>query len=152
MSDSARGIVVTLQSVFPQCRGFHDYNEQVTDESLQTDFINWVCSILLQASVLCLIIAVTQVFFCTPSEKDIVFRPAIEADYLGSWLREQVLSTFPAHEISLDLVTRDLTPQQLKKYLLTDNANPLEDWQKLEALNHWKLMREILPDVYWETY
>lgn len=91
-------------------------------------------------------------FFCTPSTKELTFRPAVEADYLGSNLREHVLSSFPAHEVNLDVVTRDLEENQFKKYTLTDDKNPLSDWQDLEALHHWKLMREILPDVYWETY
>lgn len=152
MSDSARAIVVTLQKVFPQCRAFHDYNEQISEEKLQNDFINWVCHPVPSSSRLYLITLCAQVFFCTPSDKDIVFRTAVEADYLGSYLRQQVLSTFPAHEIALDIVTRDLQPNELRKFTLTDNVNPLEDWQKQEALHHWKLMREILPDIYWETY
>ncbi|KAJ3552199.1 hypothetical protein NM688_g4274 [Phlebia brevispora] len=133
LSNSGRSIVITLQSVFPQCRAFFDLNEQPTEENLQTGFINYV-------------------FFCTPSTKELVFRPAAEGDYLGSYLRETVLSTLPAHEIDLGVVTRDLEADQLKRYTLTDNRNPLEDWQNLDALLHWKLMREILPDVYWETY
>lgn len=51
--------------------------------------------------------------------------------------------------------------------MLTDANNTLDEWQREEALNHWKrkftvtlrlhgltgaVMREILPDVLWETY
>lgn len=43
LSDSGRAIVVTLQRVFPQCRAFHDYNEQFSDEKLEKEFLNYVC-------------------------------------------------------------------------------------------------------------
>ena len=26
------------------------------------------------------------------------------------------------------------------------------DWQQKEAIGHWKIMRSVLPDVFWETY
>lgn len=97
-------------------------------------------------------IGISQVFFCTPSTEDLAFRPSVEADYLGSYLREVVLSTLPAHEVDLDIVTRDLDPEAIKKYTLNDVHNRLEDWQTEEALHHWNLMREVLPDLYWETY
>ena len=80
------------------------------------------------------------------------FRPAVTEDYLQSYLRENVLSTIAAREVDLAALTKDMEAKDMRKYTLTDNNNPLVDWQDLEALDHWKLMREILPDVYWETY
>ena len=91
-------------------------------------------------------------FFCTSSTKDLTFCRAVEAEYLGSYLRENVLSSHPAHEIDLSIVARDLDDSQFRKYTLTDDSSKLDDWQDKEALHHWKLMREVLPDVYWETY
>ncbi len=91
-------------------------------------------------------------FFCTPSAKPLTFRAATESDYLNSYLRERVLSTLPEHEINLNLVIGDPNENDHRKYVLTDERNPLGNWQAQEALHHWKLMREVLPDVYWETY
>ena len=96
--------------------------------------------------------AITQIFFCTPSTTDLNFRPSVGSDYLGSYLREAVLSALPAHEVDLAIVTRDVTESDLRRYTLTDAKNPLEDWQDKEAMHHWKVMREVLPDVHWETY
>ena len=80
------------------------------------------------------------------------FRTATKADYLGSYLREEVLSSLPAHEINLEIVTRGFAEDSYRKYTLTDDRNPLDDWQDSEALDHWKLMRKVLPAVHWETY
>ena len=63
-----------------------------------------------------------------------------------------MLSSFPAHEIDINIITRGIEENKLKSYILTDEKNKLEDWQDYEALHHWKLMRDILPDIYWETY
>jgi hypothetical protein len=80
------------------------------------------------------------------------FRPAVEADYLESALRERVLSTLPHREFKLELITQELEPSGIKRLTLTDMHNPLVEWQEEEAIHHWKLMREVLPAVYWETY
>jgi len=39
-----------------------------------------------------------------------------------------------------------------ENFVLTDMNNTLNKWQSEEALDHWKIMREVLPDVVWETY
>lgn len=79
----------------------------------------------------------------------------MDTDFLGSYLRSRVLPTMPEREVTGDLITEglDLDDKDVKrKYVLDDERNPLIEWQDLEALHHWKLMREVLPDVYWETY
>ncbi|KAI0346833.1 hypothetical protein BDW22DRAFT_1351114 [Trametopsis cervina] len=130
-SDSLKSVVVTLKSVFAQCRAFHDSMEGHSQEKLQEDFINWV-------------------FFCSHSTQPMTFRKANEGDFLQSILRETVLSTISQREVDLDTLVTDAG--DLKRYTLTDLRNPLVEWQDEEALHHWKLMREVLPDVYWETY
>ncbi|KAI0796915.1 S-adenosyl-L-methionine-dependent methyltransferase [Abortiporus biennis] len=132
-SESSRAIVLTLTKVFGQCRAFHDSMEELSEEKLSNEFINWV-------------------FFCTPSDNPIAFRPAIDSDYLNSFLRERVLSTFQNREVPLAKITGDVEEKDKQKYILTDDNNPLVEWQQKDALHHWKLMREVLPDVYWETY
>lgn len=76
----------------------------------------------------------------------------MEADFLQSFLREKVLSTISEREVDLDAITKDLDETATKRYILTDEKNPLVEWQDLEALHHWKVMRDVLPDIYWETY
>lgn len=93
-----------------------------------------------------------QVFFCTKSSEPITLRPSVEADYLQSFLREKVLSTITQREFDLNVITRDLEEKDLRRLTLTDEHNPLMDWQEAEAVHHWKLMRDVLPPVYWETY
>lgn len=76
----------------------------------------------------------------------------MENDFLQSYLREKVLSTISTREADLDNIIKDMEEKDIRRYTLTDDKNPLEEWQDLEALGHWKLMRDVLPDVYWETY
>ncbi|TCD69885.1 hypothetical protein EIP91_005962 [Steccherinum ochraceum] len=132
-SDSSRAIVLTLNKVFGRCRAFHDSMETLSQNQLNNDFINWV-------------------FFCTPSTDPINFRPPVEADLLNSYLRDRVLTTLPEREIDLNRITGHVAESDLEKYILTDMRNPLVDWQRTDALHHWKVMREVLPDVFWEAY
>ncbi|CAL1701230.1 unnamed protein product [Somion occarium] len=132
-SSSSRAIVTTLKKAFGQCRAFHDSMEPLTEEQLRTEFVNWV-------------------FFCTHSSKPLRFRPPKEEDYLTSYLRERVLSTLPEHEVAFDMIMGDTNVVDESKYVLTDSNNPLIGWQQVDALHHWVLMRQVLPDVFWETY
>lgn len=81
-------------------------------------------------------------------------RPAVEADYLHSYLRSRILSTIEERQVSGDLIVEgmELDENTKRKYVLNDEKNKLVDWQDHDALHHWKLMREVLPNVYWETY
>ncbi|KAI0082391.1 hypothetical protein K474DRAFT_1611352 [Panus rudis PR-1116 ss-1] len=132
-SDSSIAIVITLQQVFTQCRVFHDSLEPLSEEQLQSDFVNWV-------------------FFCTPSSNPLEFRSPTDADFLASFLRERMLSTLLDREIPIARVANNLSESDIPKYVLKDDANPLVDWQQREALHHWGVMREVLPDIHWETY
>ena len=46
----------------------------------------------------------------------------------------------------------DLALEKRERLILKDAANPLGEWQQKEAIHHWKIMRDVLPDVFWETY
>lgn len=84
-----------------------------------------------------------QVFFCTPSKQPLTFRPAEDADYLNSHLRRHVLSTLPRREVNLAHVLGDVplvSESDKDAWVLTDAKNPLGDWQKEEAMKHWKGM------------
>lgn len=91
------------------------------------------------------LIYLMQVFFCTPSPKTLTFRAAEESDYLGSYLREHVLSDLPKREVDLKYVTGDMSAVAEGKqdqWILTDLRNPLGDWQKDQGMEHWKGLRQ----------
>ncbi|KAF5387657.1 hypothetical protein D9615_000594 [Tricholomella constricta] len=132
-TDSTRMVLQTLEQSFGQCRAFHDLFNEMTEEQYDVDFIN-------------------VVFFCTSSKAPLTFRSSRKSDWLGSPLRRHVLNSLPTREVNLDLIRDPLNVQENSKYLLTDAHNPLGKFQNEQGLHHWKLMREVLPDVHWETY
>ncbi|TFY78516.1 hypothetical protein EWM64_g5497 [Hericium alpestre] len=131
-SDPSKAILLTLQKAFGQCRAFHD-GEGLTPEKLSTEFIN-------------------MVFFCSPSTKPLTFRTPKESDYLGSHLRAHVFDTLAEREVDVKLIRGELDVEDEEKWLLTDGNNKLGAWQKEGALEHWTVMRKILPEAFWTTY
>ena len=91
-------------------------------------------------------------FFCTPSTEPLEFREAVKSDFLGSYLRRHVLADLHNREGDISAVGQGLPEDQRERLILKDAANPLSEWQEKEALHHWKIMRQVLPDVCWETY
>ncbi|KAF9247404.1 hypothetical protein BU15DRAFT_84903 [Melanogaster broomeanus] len=79
-----------------------------------------------------------MVFFCSPSPVPLTFRSSVDADYLHSYLRHHVLSSLDKREMSISQVMGSVVCWT--------------EWQGEEAMEHWKLMRRILPDIVWETY
>ena len=63
-----------------------------------------------------------------------------------------MLANFRKHEVAIDKVAESIPEDKLSKYILTFSNNPLSVWQKTDAVNHWKIMRDVLPDIVWETY
>ncbi|KAJ7167466.1 spermidine synthase [Mycena filopes] len=127
LSDSSRMISQTLTKSFGHCRAFHDSQGELKEEEYETELINLV-------------------FFC--SSRELTFREAGRPDYLDSYLREHVLSTLPSREVPLGLLTGQLED----KFILTDAHNPLGKLQDALGHHHWTLMRQVLPDIFWETY
>ncbi|KAI0036731.1 hypothetical protein K488DRAFT_75740 [Vararia minispora EC-137] len=133
-TEVSRAVFLTLQRSFGQCRVFHDSMKPIPEHEIQGDFRNLV-------------------FFCSPSTKPIIFRQAIQADYLGSHLRANVLAHLDStREVRAEVITGDIRGQEYEKWIIKDAANKLNEWQKPSALEHWKLMRNVLPDVFWTTY
>jgi len=137
-SKSFRAILSTLLHAFGQCRAFYDSMQDLSEEKLKGEFLNIV-------------------FFCTPvtgTAKQITFRPPREADYLGSYLRRHVFQHLLRRELTFDMIlgrsNEDYDPEA--KMLLTDDDNPLSKWQDEDAPHHWQLMKDVLPDIYWETF
>ncbi|KAJ3722496.1 spermidine synthase [Lentinula raphanica] len=136
ISESSRLILRTLERVFGgQCKAFFDSMTSLTEEQLRDDFINIV-------------------FFCSLSPEPLTFRPAYLHDLLGSPLRRHMLGTLHSREINLTLL-RNGDEQDKADGLpdvITDANNPLGKMQEQRAHHHWELMREVLPDVIWETF
>ncbi|KAJ7094525.1 spermidine synthase [Mycena belliarum] len=129
ISESSRMISQTLLKSFGNCRAFHDSQTIIPEEKYETELINLV-------------------FFCSPDTNPLTFRKARRSDYLDSYLREHVLSTLPHREVSFELLTGQLDDT----FILTDTRNPLGKLQNAQGHHHWSLMREVLPDIFWETY
>ncbi|OBZ76102.1 Polyamine aminopropyltransferase [Grifola frondosa] len=111
-TDSARSIIVTLQSVFPQCRAFYD--SLTPAEDIENEFVNWV-------------------LFCSPSSYPLKFRRSESSDYLGSRLRKHVLSNLPEREADLSKVVESISEKEREQYVLLDGKNPLVQWQEKDA-------------------
>ncbi|KAK7061960.1 spermidine synthase [Favolaschia claudopus] len=127
-SDASRLISQTLEASFSVCRVFHDSQGGIKEEEYKTELMNLV-------------------FFCT-LQRQLTFRNARRSDYLDSYLREHILSSLPRRELPLELLTGPLEA----KFILTDSHNPLGKLQNSLGHYHWSLMRQVLPDIFWETY
>jgi len=132
-SDSSKMVLYTLEKSFRQCRAFHDWFGDLSEEKYEVEFVN-------------------MVLFCTQSKVPLTFRSARTPDYLGSPLRRYVLNSLPTREVNLELIRPTLEGRNDITYTLTDAHNPLGKLQDEQGLHHWSLMRKVLPDVHWETY
>ncbi|KAG7449478.1 spermidine synthase [Guyanagaster necrorhizus] len=133
-SEAMRMILYTLSKAFGQCRAFHDVGiADLSEDQYETEYINIV-------------------FFCTMSRSPLTFRNPTSEDFLGSPLRRYILSTLNAREINLNAVKEGITAEEEEKYILTDENNPLGRLQDAQGHYHWTLMRDVLPDIFWETY
>ncbi|KAF5333504.1 hypothetical protein D9611_002580 [Ephemerocybe angulata] len=127
-SEASSLVVNTLLDAFGQCRGFHDMFNEFSRDKYKTEFIN-------------------MVLICTPSSAPLTFRKGRASDYLGSYLRQHVLSSLESREIDLNIIRDDTGA-----HVLTDTNNPLGPLQDKQGGHHWEVMREVLPDFHWETY
>ncbi|KDQ20086.1 hypothetical protein BOTBODRAFT_27508 [Botryobasidium botryosum FD-172 SS1] len=132
VSDASRSILATLLRSFAQCRIFHDGDVDSGEELKPSGFINII-------------------IFCTPSADSFEFRASDESDYLGSYMRQILLSSLPRREIDIKMIRGDESPAD-EKWILSDTHNPLEEWQRASAMEHWKIMRTVLPAHAWEAY
>ncbi|KAK7060415.1 hypothetical protein VNI00_001180 [Paramarasmius palmivorus] len=140
-SEASRHVLRTLDEVFPQCRAFHDLMDAtaLTQDKYWNEFINIV-------------------FFCTPATEPMKFRSPTSADYLGSPLRRHVFTTLMDREVNLGILRESMEKikneegKETKVLSRNEGYNPLGFIQKQQAARHWKLMREVLPDIYWEIF
>ncbi|TFY60680.1 hypothetical protein EVJ58_g4995 [Rhodofomes roseus] len=135
VSPSSRAIIVTLESMFGRCRVFCD---ELDPYEQPQPYHNWLV-------------------LCSKSTDPLILRAPTHADFLGSPQRANVLSSLTRREVDLQAV-RDaveaLEEKKREEYYLTDAkvAGTIARWQEKDALDHWRIMRNVLPDVFWETY
>ena len=141
-SDAARAIWFTLQHSFGGCRVFHDRIEtddekrRVAKEkkSKGEEFNDDGHDAFLN-----------MVFFCSPTGKPLDFRPAVEKDFLGSFLRYYVLGQLMDNEVTEKEVVGNVPQDEVKNWVLTDRDNKLGAYQHQSAIEHWKCACDVLP-------
>lgn len=148
-SKSSQAILYTLELIFGPCRAFYDGSE--LQENAADVFHNWV-SPQVNSFLPLVDKPLLQVLFCSTSSSPLTFRDAVASDYLGSTQRQSILSTLAQREVDLVPIRESISEKDLPLFNLTDGKNALGRWQAEEAVGHWKIMRQVLPDVFWETY
>ena len=138
-SKSSQAVVTTLLKAFGQCRAFHDAPEPIPEHRFYDEFVNIVSSAFC-AGVQVRKLTLWQVFFCSVSRSPLTFRTPIEDDYLHSHLRHFVLSGLDKREIPISRIrnANALSKGAEKALVLTDINNKLDEWQRHDALEHWK--------------
>jgi hypothetical protein len=117
--------VRTIEAVFPSCRMFR---EDAGDEA-NGDFAN-------------------MVIFCKKSsDTPLRFRDPVPADFLDSKFRETYL--VPKHEIDPAIFKGVKGGQSV---LRAKDTGKLYRWQDQGALEHWGIMRKVLPASVWENW
>ncbi|KAH7334831.1 S-adenosyl-L-methionine-dependent methyltransferase [Rhizoctonia solani] len=144
-SDPAHAILNTLLSVFKSCRVFHDKviyepgKEPETGE--HDDFLN-------------------MVYLCGNS-LTLTFRDPVEKDFLGSFLRQHILTTMDSREVAFADIRGNATAPVGKplpniegeaQWILKDGDERLGEWQQATGLEHWAVMRHVMRDEIWEAY
>ncbi|PWY90912.1 S-adenosyl-L-methionine-dependent methyltransferase [Aspergillus heteromorphus CBS 117.55] len=118
--------VRTIQHVFPTCRIFREES----DSDLTTDFTN-------------------MVIFCKKSAATpLSFRKPVPADYMGSKFRENYL--LPKQEVDVSRF-QDI-PKGGRRFLFDREKHLIHKWQDRASLEHWNIMRNVLPDGVWENW
>ncbi|KAI9894725.1 MAG: hypothetical protein M1814_002081 [Vezdaea aestivalis] len=127
MSESARLVMRTIDSVLGPCRVFRE--DEASENVDADDFTNIV-------------------IFCNRGPSPPQFRTPVEADFLGSYSRQTYLA--PRHEVEQNIFRPRPTDRNL--YITQSNVEILRDGQKQSAIGHWKIMRTVLPDFVWQAW
>ncbi|ORY18239.1 S-adenosyl-L-methionine-dependent methyltransferase [Clohesyomyces aquaticus] len=131
---STRLVLNTIHAVFPACRLFRDSPQSETWAPGDPDFIN-------------------MVVFCVKNDggrgkKAIAFREPVLEDFSGSIARQNFLA--PKEE--LEIMFEYKTVEQGGSVMGKSDVGELEEWHKLGAVSHWRIMRTVLPDQVWELW
>lgn len=119
--------VRTVNAVFPSCRIFR---EAPSGDDENPNFTNLV-------------------MFCKKSSTTpIQFRDPVPADFLGSRSRESYL--VPKHELDASMFSS--YPRTGRHVLIAKEVGRLDKFQDRSALEHWSIMRKVIPDAVWENW
>ena len=140
--NAARAIWFTLQHSFGGCRVFHDQIETddekrkvAKEKKARGEKFNDVG----HGAFLNL------VFFCSPTGEPLNFRPAIEKDFLKSWLRYYTLGQLMDNEVTEKEIVGKVPQEEVKNWVLTDRDNKLGSYQHESAIEHWKCAYDLFP-------
>ena len=122
-------VVNTVLTVFPRCRMFREEAAPVS-EVQEKDFTN-------------------MIMFCRKSNAPFWFREPVTADVLGSQARRVIL--FPEHEVQAEYFNRTLKIRG-SHILRRGQTRQLAALQQRSALDHWHIMRAVIPGYVWEKW
>jgi hypothetical protein len=91
-----------------------------------------------------------MVVFCTKSATEpLVFRKAVESDYLGSLARRSYIPPADELEIPMAEIKGEGGGEQILK---KGEEWRVEKFHQQAARAHWGIMRTVLPDEIWENW
>ncbi|KAJ1960191.1 hypothetical protein GGI12_003940 [Dipsacomyces acuminosporus] len=87
-----------------------------------------------------------MMFFASDEPIEFDIAPEVLSAMGPESIRARMLADMEKNEISLD----GYKPEEARA--ITDEWNPLTEWQFDTAIQHWKAMREMFPSEYWLNY
>jgi hypothetical protein len=136
--------MTTLVRSFKHCRAFADSSSERPHKNMVS------VAYVQQAPTHLTVYDLGQVVFCSPS-RTVVFRKAQEGDFLDSPMREIVLSGFESNEVDLSTLV-DVGDKEELWLRDGEGERRLEEWQTASAVEHWHIMRSVLPQEAWLIY
>ncbi|KAK7515349.1 S-adenosyl-L-methionine-dependent methyltransferase [Phyllosticta citriasiana] len=119
-------VLQTIHAVFPSCRIFRDGEPAQDAHNAASDFIN-------------------MIVYCRPVAEPIRFRQPEDADYLNSRVREHMM--FPRSNWEVPF-----TPDPEAEVLRSGGEAVLEKGHQKSAVEHWGIMRMVIPPAVWELW
>ena len=127
-----RLVLNTISAVFPTCRIFRD----TLPEESSTTFLN-------------------MVVFCTKqADTPLTFRKPVDADFLGSLSRQNLIPPTPDLEIKIeDVRVEEKLKSEVEGVVLRKGEEwRIEKYHPEAARRHWHVMRMVVKDEIWENW
>jgi hypothetical protein len=94
---------------------------------------------------------VNMVVFCRNSPGPISFRTPTNRDFLGSFNRKNYMLPKPELEIPFPKQSPSVSGEE-NRYLEPGDEESWSSQQVEGARRHWRIMRQVIPDVVWESW